>query len=69
MANSAWDYRTECPMRRLHPQPSFPAFCILCHSDTNGLCTFPYIGMKQKSLFAMVDVYNREQEEAKVANG
>jgi hypothetical protein len=55
-------------MKRLYPVPNIPVFCRFCHSCTNDLCTFPYIGMNQRSLFAMVDVYNREQREAEVAS-
>ncbi len=69
MANSAWDYRISCPMKNLLPMPNIPVFCRFCHSCTNDLCTFPSIGSKQVSLFALVDVYNREQREAEVANG
>ena len=69
MANSAWDYRISCPMKNLLPMPNIPVFCRFCHSYTNDLCTFPDIGVKQTSLFALIDVYNREQKEAEVANG
>ena len=56
-----------CPMNRFVPKPYIPDYCRYCHSYTNDLCTFPNIGVKQVSLFVMVDVYNREQREAVMA--
>jgi len=47
-------HSAHCPMSRLIQKPSILS-CLECCCNTNSLCTFPNIGVKQISLFAIID--------------